>query len=139
MIIKLYLRAVPQLDSRDFFLFYPSRLPFRFIFVFHRYVMGGIPPPSRGTVGKNRSTRIIVSGNSLTIYYPVLKQTIWLQFRKTILSGPRNGRFEPGAAGLQSVALPQSYHASVPHPLLFHPKFYSSLFYVKFCSSFNTD
>ena len=36
--------------------------PFDFIFVFHRHVMGGILPPSRGIVGKNRST-----GNKTTV------------------------------------------------------------------------
>ena len=30
--------------------------PLNFIFVCHRHVMGGIPPPSRGIVGKNRGT-----------------------------------------------------------------------------------
>ena len=31
--------------------------PLKFIFVFHSHVMRGIPPPSRGKVGKNWSTR----------------------------------------------------------------------------------
>ena len=41
--------------------------PFNFIFVFHSHVMGCIPLPSRGKVGKKRSTWIIVLGFSLNI------------------------------------------------------------------------
>ena len=43
---------------KEYFFFFNTHIgyPIDFIFVFHRHVMGGIPPPSRGIVGKNRST-----------------------------------------------------------------------------------
>ena len=42
-----------------FFFKYPSRLHFIFYFCCHRRIMGGIPLPSRGIVGKNWSTQNI--------------------------------------------------------------------------------
>ena len=39
--------------------------PLDFIFFFYRHVMGGIPLPSRGIVGKNRSNRSICVQQSL--------------------------------------------------------------------------
>ena len=50
----MYLRFM-----KNILLFFYTHLgyPLDFIFVFHRHVMGGIPPPSRSIVGKNRSTQ----------------------------------------------------------------------------------
>ena len=46
--------------SQNFFninFLYPSWLLLKFYCCFHCLIMGGIPPPSRGIVGKNRSAR----------------------------------------------------------------------------------
>ena len=50
---------------------------------------------------------------SVGIYCHVLKQTIWLQLRRRFSRDLETARFEPGSAGWESAALPQSYRASV--------------------------
>ena len=71
----------------DVFFFIQLSSPLDFIFVFHPHVMGGIPPPSRGIVGKNQSTQRV-------LFFPIASQSwnkpnqvkFFLRFKKMCLN-----------------------------------------------------